>query len=409
MTKMRKSGKLIVVSEHYAPDPSTTATYMTAIAKGLCAERDVLVISGTAHSASAAQSKPHQPYVVEVSNSTPRKDALIRRATANVLFSVKIFFALLKHLAKNDVVLCVTTPFTLPYSVILATKLRGASAILVIYDLYPEALVMAGLSSPKSRLTRALRLANGHLFRALDAIITIGRDVEPLLLSYRGVESRKIRFIPNWALLPIAYREIAAANTFRRRFKDQFVVGLGGNLGFTHSVSAVFDAARLLKDEHNIHMVLSGWGIGWKQLTELYAAAPLGNITLMDPVAEAELETFLSAADVWIIPYRRNIAGVSVPSRIYNLLAVGRPIIVAAEPFSEAALMLNEEDIGWVVRPEDPLHLAETIRLAATNREQTLAKGRRAARAAERYTYENAIASYRKIVNDVMISRSVKT
>jgi glycosyltransferase involved in cell wall biosynthesis len=406
---MRKSGKLIVVSEHYAPDPSTTATYVTAIAKGLSAEREVLVISGTAHSASASPSESHQPRVVEVSNSTPRKDALVRRAIANVFFSVKIFFALLKHLAKNDAVLCVTTPFTLPYSIILATKLRGAFAILVIYDLYPEALVMAGLSSPMSRLTQALRLANGHLFRALDMIVTIGRDVEPLLLSYRGVESRKIRFIPNWALLPIAYREIAAANSFRHRFKDQFVVGLGGNLGFTHSVGTVFDAARMLKDEHNIHLLLSGWGTGWKQLTELYAAAPLGNITLMDPVAESELEAFLSAADVWIIPYRRNIAGVSVPSRIYNLLAVGRPIIVAAESFSEAALMVNEEDVGWVVRPEDPLHLAETIRLAATNREQTLAKGRRAARAAEQYTYEKAIAGYRKLVNDVMTNRSVKT
>ena len=219
----------------------------------------------------------------------------------------------------------------------------------------------------------------------------------------------RLDLFPIWALLPIAYREIAAANSFRRRFKDQFVVGLGGNLGFTHSVGTVFDAARLLKDEHNIHLLLSGWGIGWKQLTELYAAAPLGNITLMDPVGNLSLRR----------SYRRLTSGLfhidvmsqvlSVPSRIYNLLAVGRPIIVAAEPFSEAALMVNEEDVGWVVRPEDPLHLAETIRLAATNREQTLEKGRRAARAAEQYTYENAIASYRKIVNDVMTSRSVKT
>ena len=94
--------------------PSTTATYVTAIAKGLSAEREVLVISGTAHSASASPSEPHQPRVVEVSNSTHRKDALVRRAIANVLFAVKIFFALLKHLAKNDVVLCVTTPFHSP-------------------------------------------------------------------------------------------------------------------------------------------------------------------------------------------------------------------------------------------------------------------------------------------------------
>ena len=102
--------------------------------------------------------------------------------------------------------LCVTTPFALPYSVALATKLRKASAVLLIYDLYPEALVMAGLAQPQSVVAKAIRFANGLLFPALDAIITIGRDVEALLLAYKNVESRKIKFIPNWVLLPIGYR-----------------------------------------------------------------------------------------------------------------------------------------------------------------------------------------------------------
>src|SRR6202035_3837367 len=108
--------------------------------------------------------------------------------------------------------------------------------------------------------------------------------------------------------------------------------------------------------------------------------------TLVDRVPESELEAFLAAADVWVIPYRRHVVGVSVPSRIYNLMAVGRPVIVTAEASSEAALMLKEENIGWVVRPEDPLDLAETIRSAAADREETFAKGRRAALAAKSYT-----------------------
>ena len=404
---MRKSGKLVVVSEYYAPDRSTTATYVTAIAEGLSIDTEVLVISGTAHSASVASLKAALPRVVEVVTWTPQKDALVRRAIAIVLFSLKLFFATLKHVNKNDVVLCVTNPFTLPYSVTLATKLRGASATLLIYDLYPEALVMAGFVQSNSLAIRTFRFANGLLFRALDAIITIGRDVEALLLAYKGVESRKIKFIPNWALLPIGYREVAIGNSFRRQFKDKLVVGLSGNLGFTHSVKTVFDAARLLKDEQNIHMLFSGWGSGWKQLTELCAANPLDNVTLMDPVPESDLEEFLSAADVWMIPYRRNVAGVSVPSRIYNVLAVGRPIIVAAEAISEAALILKEEDIGWVVRPEDPLDLAEAIRSAASDRDKTSAKGRRAALVAKRYTYDRAISSYRQVMHDVMHNRPV--
>jgi len=96
---------------------------------------------------------------------------------------------------------------------------------------------------------------------------------------------------------------------------------------------------------------------------------------------------------------RRNVAGVSVPSRIYNLLAVGRPVIVAAEAVSEAALMLNEEDIGWVARSA---RSRRRIRSAASDRDKTSAKGRRAALTAKRYTYDRAIASYRQHMNDVM-------
>jgi colanic acid biosynthesis glycosyl transferase WcaI len=406
MTSKRAPGKIVIVSQYYAPDPTTTATYLTAIADGLQTDCEVLVISGTPNSASPAISGAAQPHVVEVRTWTPEKDALVRRAIAMALLSVRMFFATLKHVTRNDLVVCVTTPFALPYSVTLAAKLRRATATLLIYDLYPEALVMAGLVQPNSLMVKAIRFANGLLFGALDAIITIGRDVEPLLLTYKKVESRNIKFIPNWVLLPIGYREIADHNAFRHSFADKLVVGLSGNLGFTHSASTVYEAARLLKDEKSIHFLLSGWGSGWKQLAELHAKAPLDNVTLIDRVPESELEEFLSAADIWIIPYRRNVAGVSVPSRIYNLLAVGRPVIVTAEASSEAALMLKEENIGWVVRPEDPLDLAAAIRSAAADREETFAKGRRAALAAKSYTYDRSIASYRQIMSDVLHDHS---
>jgi hypothetical protein len=76
---MRTPGKVVIVSQHYAPDPTTTATYLTAIADGPKADYEVLVISGTAHSASAAPSNNAQPHVVEVSAWTPDKDAPVRR------------------------------------------------------------------------------------------------------------------------------------------------------------------------------------------------------------------------------------------------------------------------------------------------------------------------------------------
>lgn len=397
---MQNLGKIVIVSQHYAPDSTTTATYITAIAKGLMAHAEVLVLSGTANSASSA-SKDGHPRVIEIGNWVPEKSALVKRALAMLMFSFRAFLATLRQTTRHDVVFCVTTPFTLPHAVTLAAKLRGAAATLLIYDLYPEALEMAGLVQPGSLLTKAIRFANGFLFRTLDAIVTIGRDVRPLLLNYVGVDENKIKFIPNWALLPICYHELTPENSFRRTYTGQFIVGLSGNLGFTHSAKTVFEAAQLLQNEADIRFLLSGWGAGWQQLKELHASRPLGNVTLLDPVSEKDLQSFLAAADVWVIPYRRNIAGVSVPSRLYNLLAVGRPIIVAAETISEAAWIVEEENIGWVVRPENPCELAAAIRSAASDRMATASKGKRSAVAALKYTQEIAMTRYRMVFSDI--------
>lgn len=392
---MREPGKILVVSQHYPPDPTTTATYIGDIARALAADRRVVVLSGSPNSASG---ETINPQVIEITRAATPKAALARRAIAISLLAIRMSVATLRRARRPDVVFCVTTPFTLPYGVMLAAKLRGAATVLLIYDLYPEALQAAGLARPSSLTARLIRGANAMLFRRLDAIITIGRDVAPLLLAYPGVAREKIHFIPNWTLLPAAHRPVAADNRFHTGRQAQLVVGLSGNLGFTHHPRTVFEAARLLRDHGDIHFLLSGWGVGWNELGELQEKERLGNVTLLPPVPQHDLIDFLSAADIWIIPYRRNIAGVSIPSRLYNLLAIGRAIIVAAEPNAEAALVIEEENIGWVVPPEEPAALAEAIARAARDRADVVAKGRHAALAAAKYSPDVALARYRDVI-----------
>jgi glycosyltransferase involved in cell wall biosynthesis len=397
---MNKPGKILIACQHYPPDSSTTAAYIADIAKSLAIDNRVVVLAGSAHS-NRNRGAAGEPEVVEIRNWTPQKDALIRRSIAISWFALKMFFSTLRLAGRGDVVFCLTTPFTAPYAVVLAAKLRGAATILLIYDLYPEALEKTGLIKPSSLAARLIRLANRGLFRSLDVIITIGRDVEPLLLAYREVTPAQIHFIPNWTLLPVAYRELAKSSRFRGGKNAALFVGLSGNLGFTHSPQTVFAAARLLRNNPDIHFLLSGWGIGRKELDDLQAAEKLDNVTLIEPVPPADLIDFLSAADVWVIPYVRNIAGVSIPSRLYNHLAVGRAVIVAAEPHSEAALVVKEEEIGWVVPPEDSRALADAILQAASDRAATEQKGRRAAVTAKKYGPDSALKRYRELVQRV--------
>jgi glycosyltransferase involved in cell wall biosynthesis len=396
---METSAKLIIATQFYPPDTSTTAAYLGKIAEGLAAENNVIVIAATPKSSSRSGSVASSPTVIEITSWNPRKSALVQRGIAVCILAIRMFIAVVKRTRPGDIVFCVTTPFTLPYGVVLAAKLRRATTLLLIYDLYPEALEAAGFVKSSSVAARLLRFANTLMFRRLDSIVVIGRDVPPLLEKYPGVTPDKIQLIPNWVLLPVGYREIDPRNRFRAQLNSKFVVGLSGNLGFTHAPATVLEAAKLLKAEKDIHFILSGWGVGWKELNDLVALEKPENVTLLNPVPQEELVEFLSAADVWVIPYRRNTAGVSIPSRLYNLLAVGRPVIVAAETHSEAAIELSEEVIGWVLPPEDPRELARTIREAASDRSGTRQKGIRAAIVAEKHSEEAALMRYHAVVS----------
>jgi colanic acid biosynthesis glycosyl transferase WcaI len=391
---MQKSGKVVVVSQHYPPDPSTTAAIMAAISERVAREADVLVLSGTAGSATAASAG--KPEVVEVRNWMPGKAALLKRALAELLFTARTFVAMLARLRRGDVALTVPAPFMLPYAFAAAAKLKGARSVLIMHDLYPDVLVMAGLLKPDSLLVKAMHALNAPMFRALNAVVIIGRDSEKLLLRYPGMTSDKIRFIPNWATLAPGVRAIAPDNPYRRSLSALYVVGLSGNLGFTHDPVIVFAAARLLRDNSDIHFLLSGWGVGFDQLKAMQAEAKLPNVTLVDRVEDEQLETFLSAANAWIIPYRKNVAGVSVPSRFYNLLAIGRPVILISEVDAEAALTVTEHDVGWVVAPGRADELAETIRRAANSEDPRRAE--RASEMSRRFDFEAAMADYSGLI-----------
>jgi glycosyltransferase involved in cell wall biosynthesis len=395
-------GKILLVTQHYAPFPSTTSGYMTDIANALAQKSRVVVISSSPNSASRLPLAPGQPEVIEIKSWWPEKSALVSRSLAAVLFSIQVFVAVMKHARSEDVLLCVTTPFTLPYTVALAARLRKAASVLIIYDLYPDTLVMAGFLGASSILTRWLRSANEVMFQWLDAIVIIGRDMSAKLLDYPKMSAAKLNLIPNWATMPVRYRELNPENPYRRRCGGRFVVAMSGNAGFTHDPESVFEAARLLRQNTDIKFLLSGEGVGWTKLNEMQAASPLPNVTLIERVPESELESFLSAGDIWIVPYRKNNTGVSVPSRIYNLLAIGRPIIICSEPDAEAAILMREEDIGWVAPPEDPAAMARIIGFAASSAADTHQKGHKAAMVASRFTRQIALDTYCSLMDRLL-------
>lgn len=391
-----------LVTQHFRPDETSTSVFLTAIAEELAKDDDVVVISGTQGSA-----RPGNPAVVEIPTFSPPKTALIRRALAMLWFCIGVLTALIWRARRDTPIFVVTTPFLLPYFVSLAAWLRGAPTTLIVYDLYPESLIAANLVAKESWTARLILRLNEWMFQILDAVVVIGRDMEKHLSRYKGAAPNKICFIPHWSTLSPALRPVDPNNQFRPAMSAKLVVGLSGNLGFTHDPDTVFAAARALAGQPHIHFLLSGWGVGWHRVVEAQRAECLPNVTLVARVAENDLENFLAAADVWIIPYRRGMSGISSPSRLYNLLAIGRPVIALSESDAEYGLMLSEHRAGWVVEPENAAELAQTICEAARNPEDVAARSRNAARILQdRFTRDSAGDAYRKLAHRLRSTRT---
>jgi len=385
-----------IVSQHYPPDDSTTAAYLRMIAEEIAKDGDVVVLSGTR--GSAAPGGPGQPKVIELFNWTPPKAALIRRGLAMALFAIAVFASVLRRCSRATPVIVVTAPVFWPNAAIFAARLKGAPSALIVYDLFPDALIAARLATERSLAVRLIVWLNELTYRALDAIVIIGRDMQNHFSRYRARTAGKLVYIPNWATLPARLLPLDPANRFRRNFSSPLVIGLSGNLGYTHDPETVFAAARELANEPGISFMLSGWGVGWQKLKQLQAAEKLPNVQLVERVALEDLEEFLTSADCWLIPYRAGMAGTSVPSRLYNLLAMGRPVMVLSEPDAEHALLVSENNVGWVVPPADPAALAAAIREAAADTAALAARSRRAvAVVGEQYTQEAGGRAYRAL------------
>ncbi len=185
------------------------------------------------------------------------------------------------------------------------------------------------------------------------------------------------------------YRDPAPSNQFRPRNGAHLVVGLSGNLGFTHDPATVFAAARILRNEAGIHFLLSGWGVGWKQLGDLQSAEQLPNVTLLDPC------TSRASGRVSVAPPTSGRITIAATWRACRFPAVsticwrsGAPSSSARGSLRKLQSRLREEKIGWVGAAEDPVRLAQAIRAAAADLSEVARMGRSAAVAAEKFTEE---------------------
>jgi glycosyltransferase involved in cell wall biosynthesis len=313
-----------------------------------------------------------------------------------------ILYTALVSVKRRDRVLVVTNPPVLPFIAAAVSWLKGARLLLLVHDVYPDALIAAGVVRRGTRIDGLLQWISRRLYRFALWVIVLGRDMKQLVERRMQVEPERVILIPNWADADVILPRSRDQNALLAELglDKKFVVQYAGNMGYTHGLDCLVRAMDELKDEVDVHFMFVGSGTKKRWLEVAAEQLGLTNLTVLGSRPRSDQGNFLNACDIAIISFAPGMAGVSVPSRMYNVLAAGKPIIAVADPWSELGLVVSEEAVGWVVPPGDAGGVARAVREASTNSDKLRRMGLRARRVAERYCRERTLDAYRSLLGD---------
>ncbi len=283
------------------------------------------------------------------------------------------------RLPRPDGIVAETDPPLLGALAAVLKRRCGCRLIYNVRDLYPDiAEVTGGVRSPF--LLDLLRRGNDYAYERADLIVTLGHDMAQRIVD-KGVPRDKVVVVPDW--VDCGRIHPLDNNPLRRSFGDKFVVMYSGNIGLSQQLEVVLEAADRLRDDQRIMFAMIGEGARRKWLQERAIAMGLTNVPFRPYQPLEKLAESLGAADLHLIPLAAGAAGCLVPSKIYGILAAGRPFIAMMEETAEVARIARDNAVGFVVQPGDTAALIGAIREAVDAPEGLKQMGSRARRLAE--------------------------
>jgi glycosyltransferase involved in cell wall biosynthesis len=394
--------RLWVVSEIYYPEEISTGYYLTSIAEGLAQNYDVKVICGQPNYASrGTRAAKHEirngVEIFRIASTTLDKNVIPFRVLNMFTLSVSMLWLSLRRFKRNDRILVVTAPPSLPFITAFASLLKAANYTLLLHDCYPEVLVAVGKIKPNSLFSKFVNLLNSWLYKHASKIIVVGRDMNELLRNKTNGLKIPIVFIPNWADLESVYPTPRGENPLLTDLgiADKFVFMYAGNIGHPTDIESIIECADRLRDKAEFHFVFVGSGAKSRWLQLQVERRQLKNVTILGQRPRREQIVFLNACDIGLVSLVKNMWGTAMPIRTYIILSAGKPILALTEDGSELARVIEEEGVGWWTQPGNVDDLQAKVFEIFQNREKLLEMGLRARDAAlNKYSRASAIERY---------------
>jgi colanic acid biosynthesis glycosyl transferase WcaI len=392
-----------VLNQYYWPGVEATAHLLTELCEALAAEYDVTVVTGRLRGSGErpAEEVRNGVRIVRV-HSTSFDRAQLSRRGLNYGTYLSSAAARALALGRPDVILCMTDPPMVGALAVVLGRRYAAPVIVVSEDVFPEiAVELKRLRNPAA--IALLGAITSFALRRADRVVAIG-DTMGKRLETKGVESRRMRVIPNWVDTGTLTPRPRDNDWARENGLDGgFVVMHSGNVGHAQNLDNLIRATTFLRDLDDLRAVIVGFGARHAADVELAGVLETDNVLFLPYQPRERLPESLSSADVHFVGLGRGLAGYVVPSRLYGILAVGRPVVVAADAESETARVVQEVGCGVVIPPARPDLLAAALRELHAGRHDLEEMGRRGLAYVEQTADRSiAFARYRTLLDEVI-------
>lgn len=311
------------------------------------------------------------------------------RALNYLSFLVRLPAAALR-VGRPSVVLCCTDPPPVGLMALLIARLRGVPFVLVCQDVHPQLGQVSGRLTARP-VVIALRAAQWILLRRATRVVAIGEQMSATLLTL-GARQGRVDTIPNWVdatlFCPLPRTGHWASD---HDLADRFVVMHAGNVGQLQGLEVLLDA---VADVPGVTLAVVGDGSGRDALAELAAGRP--DVIIFPWQDRDRMSEVLAAADVHVVSLVPGLAGLLEPSKLYAMLAAGRPVLAVLDPTSEGARVVTQQRCGVVAQAGDRQAIAAALRaLLETSADERGAMGERARAYAEQHAdRRHAAAKY---------------
>jgi glycosyltransferase involved in cell wall biosynthesis len=357
--------KVLLLNQFFHPDISATAQLATDLAEDLAAAGfEVTALAARGAYLGGGKLPAAEVYrgvrIVRVPCTSLGKASIPRR-----LLDYGTFYAAAAvravTLGHFDVVVAMSTPpLVATLGALLATVRRRTRFVYWLQDVYPELAVHFGVMGERSLAARAFDRLSRFTLRTASAVVVLGEEMARRVRA-KGVASERVHVIPNWADADEVRPIPPDRNAFRREhgLEGKRVVLYSGNMGRAHDLDTVVEAARQLRGQADLVFLFIGDGARRGEVEA--AARELPSIRLLPYQPRERLTESLSAGDVHLVTQDAGTAGLIEPSKLYGVMAAGRPAVFIGPREAEAAQTILRERMGEVVENGNATAAAKAI------------------------------------------------